>query len=334
MDFDKKGGKGETEEGGRMSEAGRGWSSHGIRSSGTSSGVLMVPIKSRAPQLHRQYRFYQQLSATEGLPLRPCGKCNAMEPELPGPSPEDLYGPCDRTFTLQTVLTIAVQLITRTEYVRTKSLIRRVVKPENFLVGRPRTKRQRAIHIIDSGLTKHIPYREHESLTGRARYMSINTHLGKEQGRRDDPEALGRMFTCFLHGSLPWQGLKADTLKERDQIGDAKHATPIEVLCENFPEEMATYLRHVRRLDLEKPDRDHLRELFTDRSGFVFDHECDWAGKPLPTPIRTVHTDLPSQAQLQDKAQPHSKNQVEVAEETKRWCSFKRRKRKPLQRHK
>lgn len=48
---------------------------------------------------------------------------------------------------------------------------------------------------------------------------------------------------------------------------------------------MATYLRYVRRLDFfEKPDYDYLRKLFTDlfdRSGFVFDYEYDWAGKPL-----------------------------------------------------
>jgi hypothetical protein len=44
------------------------------------------------------------------------------------------------------------------------------------------------------------------------------------------------MFMYFLRGSLPWQGLKADTLKERYQkIGDTKRATPIEVLCEGHP---------------------------------------------------------------------------------------------------
>ena len=44
-------------------------------------------------------------------------------------------------------------------------------------------------------------------------------------------------------------------------------------------------MRYVRRLDFfEKPDYDYLRKLFTDlfdRSGYVFDYEYDWAGKPL-----------------------------------------------------
>ncbi|XP_017076444.1 casein kinase I isoform X3 [Drosophila eugracilis] len=276
--------------------------------------IKMEPMKSKAPQLHLEYRFYKLLgshadNAPDGIPriyhLGTCGgRYNAMVLELLGLSLEDLFNICARKFSLKTVLMIAKQLLHRIEYVHSRHLIYRDVKPENFLIGRTSTKREKIIHIIDFGLAKeyidldtnrHIPYREHKSLTGTARYMSINTHMGREQSRRDDLEALGHMFMYFLRGSLPWQGLKADTLKERYQkIGDTKRATPIEVLCDGHPEEFATYLRYVRRLDFfETPDYDFLRRLFQDlfdRKGYTDEGEFDWTGKTMSTPVGSLQT--------------------------------------------
>ena len=40
----------------------------------------------------------------------------------------------------------------------------------------------------------------------------------------------------FLRGSLPWQGLKAATKRQKyERISEKKMSTPIEELCKGFP---------------------------------------------------------------------------------------------------
>ena len=183
---------------------------------------------------------------------------------------------------------VALQ-ISRIEYIHSRNFIHRDIKPDNFLMGIG--KRGNQVNVIDFGLAKkyrdpkthlHIPYRENKNLTGTARYTSINTHLGVEQARRDDLESLAYVLMYFLRGSLPWQGLKAATKKQKyDRIMEKKMTTPSDLLCRGFPNEFAIFLNYTRALRFDdKPDYSYLRKLFRDlfvREGYQYDYVFDWS---------------------------------------------------------
>ena len=92
------------------------------------------------------------------------------------------------------------------------------------------------------------------------------------------------MLYFLWRGSLPWQGHKASTKKQKyDYIMEKKLTTPTEVLCDGFPNEFVIYLRYTRSLRFDdKPDYSYLRKIFRDasvREGFQYDYIFDWTVK-------------------------------------------------------
>ena len=260
--------------------------------SNTSVAIKLEPIKAKHPQLFSEAKLYDALQNGVGIPeLYWCGtqgNYNILIIELLGPSLESLFNSCHRKFSLKTTAMIADQMISRIQYVHSKNYIHRDIKPDNFLIGYGR--KSTTIYIIDFGLAKryrdpktgmHIPFRDGKSLTGTARYTSINTHLGIEQSRRDDLEAVGYVLVYFLRGELPWQGLKAKNMKDKyEKIMEKKIATSIEVLCQGFPVEIQNFIQYTRDLRFDdKPDYEKLKMIIrtmTEREKIRFDLNFDW----------------------------------------------------------
>lgn len=187
-----------------------------------------------------------------------------------GPSLEDLFDFCSRSFTYKTVSLIGIQILNRLEQIHSKGIIHRDIKPDNFLIGLGKNRSN--IYMVDFGLSKpfieykqHIKYRNDKNFTGTYRYASIRNHGGIEQSRRDDLESLAYMLVYFCKGKLPWQGIQNKDKKKRSKmICSKKRSTSLEELCNGLPEEIYLFIKYCRLLSFtDTPKYSYLRDLLT-----------------------------------------------------------------------
>jgi len=109
-----------------------------------------------------------------------------------------------RRFSVKTVAMLGYQLIKILKYIHDKHIIHRDIKPDNLAMGRKELNG--TLYIIDFGLAKkfrssrtlkQFPLIKRHSLTGTARYASINALQGYEQSRRDDLESAMYVLMFF-----------------------------------------------------------------------------------------------------------------------------------------
>ncbi|KAL9617022.1 MAG: hypothetical protein Q9160_008176 [Pyrenula sp. 1 TL-2023] len=135
------------------------------------------------------------------------------------------------------------------------------------------------LYVTDIGLAEEINPRERKypGLVGTVRYASINSHLRRGKDPNSYEISLGYVLLYFVRGSLPWQGLSAESESEEERkILNLKQSA--EGLFEDVPEEFHKYFQHVCSTE-KRLDYAYLRRLFLNvfrRKGFESDKVFDW----------------------------------------------------------
>lgn len=189
---------------------------------------------------------------------------------LLGKSLLDIFVSKNLNYEFKDICLLAIQIIERIQWVHSKKIIHRDIKPDNFLIG---LNDPHIVYLIDFGLSKkykstktgkHISISESKKFTGTIVYGSVNSLKCREQSRRDDLESIGYMLIYFMKGSLPWQSVKVDNKKDSYlRMSQMKKSILPEILCNNLPREFADYMKYVKNLKFEEdPNYGYLRDLF------------------------------------------------------------------------
>lgn len=164
----------------------------------------------------------------------------------------------------------SLQIIDRLEFIHSKDIIYRDVKPENFLFG---INDPNVLYIIDFRLCKkyrssktgkHLMPKLTGKFNGTLRYASPNAIKGKESNRRDDLISFGYLLIFIYKKELQWQEIFKNLNKKNYlnyaflKIHDSGR------LFNNLPPEFKEYIKYCRNLKFEQdPDYEYLCSIFT-----------------------------------------------------------------------
>ncbi|KAJ7935573.1 kinase-like domain-containing protein [Mycena leptocephala] len=245
---------------------GSGYSGSIFRATHIHTGELVAlkvqHVNHECPTNRYERHLYPSLQGGEGMPtLWACGVEGAWDYlaiDLLGASLDNLYRKSGKeTMDLSSVCAIAMQLITRLEFMHSRGILHRDIQLGNCVIGLP--PNEKTIYMIDFGFSKryidpytqrHIPdSRAKRDFIGNYWFSSVGVHCrGKVPSRRDDLEAAALMLIHLLTPrGLPWTRNGVPKSEEaHDRLKKEKKAAR--------PEDYVGFQ--------ECPDYDHWREEF------------------------------------------------------------------------
>ena len=197
-------------------------------------------------------------------------KYNILIETLLGKSLHSIFIKIRKKCSITDMCLIALQLLDRLEWIHSKNIIYRDVKPENFLIG---IDDPNVIYIVDFGLCKkyrssktgkHLLPRLTGKFTGTLAYASPNVVKGKESSRRDDLISLGYVSIFLIKRKFPWvTNFRGITQQRFKELIDIKETDGHGELFREIPKELVDYVKYCKNLKFEQdPDYNLLRSLF------------------------------------------------------------------------
>eukprot|EP01063_Lacrimia_lanifica_P015873 TRINITY_DN22528_c0_g1_i1.p2 TRINITY_DN22528_c0_g1~~TRINITY_DN22528_c0_g1_i1.p2 ORF type:complete len:383 (+),score=115.68 TRINITY_DN22528_c0_g1_i1:109-1257(+) len=263
----------------------------------TVGSTLAIKIEKSMPgqmsQLSTEYRVYKLLERTRppGVPIVHYAgterSYNILALDLLGPCLADLMTYCRPQFSEKTVLMLGMQMIQLLQNVHEIGYLHRDLKPENFTMGIG--GRANHVYLIDFGLARkyldkagaHIPFKTGKGFTGTARYASLASHKGNEQGRKDDFESLMYVLAFFANGQLPWQGSAIlDRAARKKHIQEQKTVLGLGEILGCLPQCFHKAMHIFKDMPFEgRPDYSAIYEAAEDEfnaRGYQKDFRYDW----------------------------------------------------------
>ena len=176
-----------------------------------------------------------------------------------------------KKFPKEMYINIALQMISRIEFLHSKGFIHCDIKPENFALNLDNNDNNNFIvYLIDFGLAEpyiNLKTKEHKQpkdkkgKKGTMDYCSINSHLELSLSRRDDLESLGYCLIFLWNGKLPWSKKNFNNYNN-ESILNLKVELSSYGYGSNTPNNFKKFLDYVSKLKFDEiPNYKYLKQL-------------------------------------------------------------------------